>query len=137
MEKFIVWNESTKEFDIESYKYVLDCNGRLLERSKNNNSSVLYFDNNLKHFFDIGLKDINENSIYADCSIVELTYKDFSTSENVVLQGYFTWDDEDLRYEIDILNHSLYICLNYRIDLVVNIKIIDTIQENKLGLIKE
>lgn len=86
----------------------------------------------------IGLNDINNNKIYADCSIVEFTYEgDFKP---VTLQGYFSFDDELLCYKINLLpkldygvNKLFYFeaKFKYRIS---GIKIIDTIQENKLGL---
>lgn len=99
---------------------------------------------------NIGLKDINGKSIYADCSIVEFEHKytqrckkengiytleNFHTQKTEILQGYFVWNNDELKYEINILNHDFFICLDF-INSMKNFKIIDTIQENKLGLIK-
>ena len=99
---------------------------------------------------DIGLKDINGKSIYADCSIVEFEHKyrtrtrtfngflnsqSFAKEQCELLQGFFTWNSDKLRYEIDILNHDFFICLDF-VSTMKNFKIIDTIQENRLGLIK-
>ena len=137
MNEFIIWDDGILTFaeamedktpsgGFVPFDYIIKCDGYL--------KGALY--GKYPSFKYIGLKDINNKKIYADSSIIEFTYIDLKTKENVKLQGYFTWNDEDLRYEIDVLNHSLYICLNYRVNLVVVIKIIDTIQENKLGLIK-
>ena len=150
MNEFIVWDKEL-EFFGESNKYLINCNGDL------------FFDNNDKYLYNqtdklvacnyIGLKDINNNKIYADCSIVEFDFEYKSTqpkrlenglSQSTVysqiqktkLKGWFEYNNEELRYEINILNDSDFICLWYQIGDMRNLKIIDTIQENKLGLIK-
>lgn len=133
MTEFIVWDKVLKYFMDDDLNISKD--GELIRLNKWGESDCLDIDNLSVHNY-IGKKDSNDNKIYADSSIVEFVFKDSKTSENVKLKGFFTWNDEDLRYEIDILNDSDYICLNYRIDLICNMKIIDTIQENKLGLIK-
>ena len=83
---------------------------------------------------DIGLKDINGKSIYADSSIVEWHH-----SQDNIYNGYFKWNQKELCYEVIIIDSDdnyngielkfFYLRMN-------NLKIIDTIQENKLGLIK-
>lgn len=106
-----------------------------------------------KNHKDIGLKDINGKNIYADSSIVEFQLKDdvifadFTGAKPTIwneikMIGYFVFDNEDLRYEIDIVDweknktKSNFICLHYNLATMSQFKIIDTIQENKLGLIK-
>lgn len=101
----------------------------------------------------IGLKDTNGKSIYADSSIVEFQLKDdvifadFTGAKPTIwneikMIGYFVFNNEDLRYEIDIVDweknktKSNFICLHYNLETMSQFKIIDTIQENKLGLIK-
>lgn len=102
---------------------------------------------------DIGLKDIKGKSIYADSSIVEFKLKDdvifadFTSAKPTIwneikMIGYFVFNNEDLRYEIDIVDweknktKSNFVGLYYNLATMSQFKIIDTIQENKLGLIK-
>ena len=101
-----------------------------------------------KNYKDIGLKDINGKSIYADSSIVEFQLKhdvifaDFTGSKPTIwneikMIGYFVFNNEDLRYEIDIVDweknktKSNFVCLYYNLETMSQFKIIDTIQENK------
>lgn len=79
----------------------------------------------------IGKKDIEGNKIYADRSIVE-----FQDALGIDCQGYLSLDTKSLQYYIVILNNELL--ENVRTDNydLFEFKIIDTIQENKLGLIK-
>jgi len=88
----------------------------------------------------IGKSDINNKKIYADSSIIEfeifIINPDDTTSVIYTLNGFFTYNDIELRYEIDILDNNSFVCLNYNIENQRNFKIIDTLQENKLGLIK-
>ena len=80
---------------------------------------------------DTGLKDINGKSIYADSSIVE--FKNIGSNYN----GYFTFDIVKLCYKIIVLDiKSVRKEFIFNSNNIENIKIIDTIQQNKLGLIK-
>lgn len=136
MENFIVWYSDENNKNKFSEEFTLD------ELISQNHLNIISNSPLLRNFKidninrGVGLKDTEGNEIYVDCSIVKFIYKDLKTEENTKLYGYFTWNDEDLRYEIDILNPSLYVCLNYKVSLYIQIKIIDTLQENKLGLIK-
>ena len=81
---------------------------------------------------NIGLKDINGKSIYADSSIVEFQW--INGFGNVQTDwGVFKYDIDYLQYLIYEENEDIN---KSSIKDVLNIKIIDTIQENKLGLIK-
>ena len=87
-----------------------------------------------KNYKDIGLKDINGKSIYADSSIVEFDYM------NDIYKGFFYFNKNELMYFIKILSSSFkYADLDgsfpYTNIKICDFKIIDTIQENKLGLI--
>lgn len=81
---------------------------------------------------DIGLKDINGKNIYADSSIVEFKNSQLWNKYN----GIFFYNKEKLCYQIKIIdgirNNEIIPYDRYCSDF----KIIDTIQENKLGLIK-
>ena len=94
----------------------------------------IYSSGRLYDSFDyIGLKDINNNKIYADCSIVEFQWG--NGFGNVQTDwGVFKYDLDYLQYLIYEENEDIN---KSSIKEVSNIKIIDTIQENKLGLIKE
>ncbi len=75
----------------------------------------------------IGKKDINDEKIYADSSIVELEYM---TDK---YKGTISYNNDFCCYQIILMDTDDKVSIN---DFVSNIKIIDTIQENKLGLIK-
>lgn len=86
----------------------------------------------------IGKKDIEGKKIYANYSIVEFDYS--GDPYTVKIQGYFYFNTDALFYEIRGVNYKnnksekLEYCINEH--KISNLKIIDTIQENKLGLIK-
>lgn len=83
-----------------------------------------------------GKKDKNNKEIYADSTIFKFKYLE-ELYKPVELIGSFTFNEEDLRYEIDIYNHDRYIVLNYIGNgLFYDFEIIGTIQENP-ELIKE
>ena len=88
-------------------------------------SSARLYDN----FDYIGSNDINNNKIYADCSIVE-GYRGLDS-----FIGFYKYNKEFLHYEFIVLSG----CKNKTFGncILKDLKIIDTIQENKLGLIKE
>ena len=92
---------------------------------------------------DIGLKDINGKSIYANSSIVEFT----NDNNKKQYQGYFKYDLYHQRmffwFLCCVRDNKSFGYLGEGLDRVeylpcamTNFKIIDTIQENKLGLIK-
>lgn len=104
----------------------------------------IYSSTRLYDSFDyIGLNDISNNKIYADCSIVEFDFLGFGEPTPDSYKAFVKWNKERFRYDIQTLsrvdkNNNLYVFdLGRCIDRISNIKIIDTIQENKLGLIKE
>ena len=81
---------------------------------------------------DIGLKDINGKSIYNDSSICKVNY--FSSSDWISDYCYFSFDTENLRYTVHLINEKEIV--DYESAYFDCFEIIDTIQENKLGLIK-
>lgn len=129
MEKFIVWDtEINKPVVVATIEDYISVN----------------FKDRCRAFKDIGIKDINKNSIYADNSIVEFKLNNHRTTFDVV--GVFKFHKERLIYFIEILkcdeveNYSLGLnTIPYDVyrNIISDIKIIDTVQENKLGLIKE
>lgn len=81
----------------------------------------------LESFEGVGIEDIEGNKIYADSSIVE--FENIGTKKI----GYFNFNKTSLCYEIIHLPSMNGFAFEPRI--MDNFKIIDTIQENKLGLI--
>lgn len=136
MNDFIVWDDVEKKFiypkelhgklsvcyDFYNGDLFFGCNGSVDGLSKD---EFIFLE-------DIGLKDINGKSIYADCSIVEFEWG--QDRHNII--GYFTFNQEYLSYEIIMLNTQKGKSMCYAPHNCFNFKIIDTIQENKLGLIK-
>ena len=136
MNEFIVWD---KHRNIFTDKYVnIRPDGTLWKLTRN--KLVNCKDSRYEVFNYIGKKDINNKKIYADSSIVEfeiyIVNTDYTEDVEYTLNGVFTYNYDELRYEIVILNDDKFICLNYDTEVQRNFKIIDTIQENKLGLIK-
>lgn len=134
MNDFIVWYSDENNQNMFSEEFTL-------EQLINQDHLDIVSDSPLLRNFkvdsinnSIGIKDINGKSIYADCSIVEF---EFGTISNKKLKGYFKYSNYTLGYHIVLVND----CNRgraFRFDAVLmyDIKIIDTIQENKLGLIK-
>ena len=104
--------------------------------------NFIVWDGKYKLFY-IGLNDINNNKIYADSSIVEFDFLGFGELTPDSYKAFVKWNKERFRYDIQTLsrvdkNSNLYVFdLGKCIDRISNIKIIDTIQESKLGLIKK
>ena len=92
----------------------------------------------------IGKKDINDKKIYSDCSIVEFEYPKYEVGTTVQdghnkHVGYFKFNENTLSYMIYMQNKDGSEYRWHFADIfsdIKNIKIIDTIQKNKLGLIK-
>lgn len=83
---------------------------------------------------NIDLKDINGKNIYADSSIVEFEFYNSSNKWEKII-GYFKYIPECFCYVVIALCNS-YSSIPISTLANRNIKIIDTIQENKSGLIK-
>ena len=125
MKYFIVWDKISEEFadniclDAEllqdGISYSLEVKEELFEL-----------------FYPIGLTDINGKSIYIDSSICKVNY--FSSSDWISDYCYFSFDTENLRYIVHLINEKEIV--DYESSYFDCFEIIDTIQENKLGLIK-
>lgn len=115
---YIVWDKAKKEF-LYNNVYSLNQDGKVCFMN------VIH--KNLQAFQDIGIEDINNNPIYADCSIVEFEYLGDK------YKGYFRYNNNFARYDLVLLSQKDTCVID---DNFQNFKIIDTIQENKLGLIK-
>jgi len=123
MDEYITWSDELKQFD---------DNITLKELLKDVCETWdVYEVEEGKYFRNIGLKDINGKNIYADSSIVEFNNSQLWNKYN----GIFFYNKERLCYQIriidgvrnsEIIPYDIY-CSDF--------KIIDTIQENKLGLV--
>lgn len=119
MNEFIAWNNKTKKFtDWSTIR-------------KFRNFEKLLSLNHVDLMQYIGKTDINDKKIYAESSIVEFLFNDGT----VYTRGYFVFNKKFLSYFVYDLEDKKHYKFN---NFISNyIKIIDTIQENKLGLIKE
>lgn len=82
----------------------------------------------------IGKTDINDKKIYDDCSIVEFDY--LKDEVDIKRIGYFRFLAYYGCYQIFALDGNNDLMLPLEVTEIASLKIIDTIQENKLGLIK-
>lgn len=137
MKKFIVWDKSLNiqvdsEFMIGNSGIIYELTGE----TKNEFKCIDLSKDSCLLFYYIGKKDINGKEIYADYSIVEFDHK--IIVDKII--GYFIFNSEELRYEVKIL--KMHPGIGNKTNIVYdkwmlsNFKIIDTVQENKLGLIK-
>jgi len=76
------------------------------------------------------MNDKNGSPIYADSTKFTFEFLD-SFQMPVTLTGTFTYHPDELRYEIDIENSSLYAVLSYNQDLMRDFKIINTKENNE------
>lgn len=144
MNEFIVWDEDNQQFstfdELMSDEWCvseLDENGQIFFKYSNcaeDDWEHEYVEMNTKLFYGIGKTDINGKKIYADSSIVEFDYETMGKKYNMI--GYFKYNNKKLSYDIISLNKLLDIELFTYPCEAWKFKIIDTVQENKLGLIK-
>ena len=143
MNEFIVWDKDKKCFydgknnGINVFQLNQDGTLSFYQHYDDGYFSDEYFSDEYTNNFYIPfknteLKDINGKSIYADSSIVEFNNSQLWNKYN----GIFFYNKERLCYQIRIIdgtrNSEIIPYDRYCSDF----KIIDTIQENKLGLIK-
>lgn len=148
MNEFIIWDGKYKLFLDENFIDTLQDNGIDYEDDNLYYGDEYYplcimdfimgYDyephkDRLSKLFYIGLNDINNNKIYTDSSIVEFQW--VNGFGNIQTDwGVFKYDLDYLQYLIYEENEDIN---KSSIKEVFNIKIIDTVQQNKLGLIKE
>ena len=135
MREFIIWSNELKEFsDSLTLKELL--------KDVCENWDV-YEVEECDYFEYIGISDITNRKIYAGSSIVEF----INDNDNEVYQGYFKYDEYHQRMFLwffePIKNNNPFGYsgknmerVEYLPNIMRSLKIIDTIQENKLGLIK-
>lgn len=137
MNEFIVWDRRKKEWLKDNC--VLTKEGSLLKFPSLKMLDSVQFE----VIRPIGKRDINGNKIYADSSIIEFEYPKYKVGTTIqdgynTYIGHFKFNDNTLSYMVYTKNAD---DSGYRwhfadiFSQIKNIKIIDTIQENKLGLI--
>lgn len=88
----------------------------------------------------IGKTDINGKKIYADCSIVEFDHFAANEADLQTNRAYLIYDINDCCYDLYFIDADLYglrvAISHFSRSMRSEFKIIDTVQENKLGLIK-
>lgn len=145
MNEFIVWDKDKKCFydgknnGINVFQLNQDGTLSFYQHYDDGYFSDEYFSDEYTNNFYIPfknteLKDINGKSIYADSSIVEFEFYNSSNKWEKTI-GYFKYIPECFCYVVIALCNS-YSSIPISTLANRNIEIIDTIQENKLGLIK-
>lgn len=140
MNEFAVWDNYEEEF-IEDELIAKYSDGIMIIADLDNDVCELLNNENYKdryQSFDyIQKDDIEGNKIYADSSIVEFDLGLHSNRKRAI--GFFSFCYTFKRYQIIVLNSfeinkdALYIYNPFNMG---KFKIIDTVQQNKLGLIK-
>lgn len=136
MKDFIVWDKIHNKFlNIDFIQGIVFDNGKLHYIATNRKPKGLHsdlFNEEVEFLYDIGLKDSGGNVIYPDSSICKVNY--FSSSDWISDYCYFSFDTENFRYVVHLINEKEIV--DYEASYFDCLEIIDTIQENKLGLIK-
>lgn len=140
MEKYIVWYSDENNKNKFSREFTLD------ELISQNHLDEVSDSPLLRNFKidsinkGIGLKDIEGKNIYSNSSIVELLISEdfsndhFSSTEEHKFIGIVKFDYFGAR--VEDLKDRTTIWFNEIENEEIEVKIIDTLQENKLGLIK-
>ena len=123
MHRYIEWNNLDKKFQEPKCGCGLTINELFNTFDNTENFSIFKY---------IGKVDIDNNFIFERSSIVEIGFS-WQNSEDRI-KGYFVYDNSCLKYVIWDINKNDFI--DFDITKMQYFKIIDTVQENKLGLIK-
>ena len=134
MNDFIVWDKYRKVWIDESYPFFINSSGFLCIQR---NDKQMVIENDCEIFKPIGLKDTEGNKIYADSSIIEFVHIGRLSNHALKKVGIFKFIKKDLQYRvIDLECNKDGLEVESPFHKLCAFKIIDTIQENKLGLIK-
>jgi uncharacterized phage protein (TIGR01671 family) len=126
--KFKAWNSRQEKF-IFSEKFF--CLSRFFNKCERS------FINESEHFQFTGKKDKNGKEIYERCDIVKFKYNQ-TLNDTIELIGLFNFNEDELRYEIEIFNNPKYVVLYYKDDagIMFDFEIIGDIYNN-FELIKQ
>lgn len=124
----IIWDVQFKLFTKELPNgYMIDTDGLIKIYNKDGNHVEA---DSLIHFNYIGKIDVDKKKIHADCSIVEIGFSWQKPEERI--KGFFQYDKASLGYVIWDLTKKDFI--DFDLTKMQYFKIIDTIQENRFGL---
>ena len=138
MNEFIVWDKRSKCFILNDEgfdRFEMYMDGTL-HYYQNCHDGEGFGSEDYESFNYIGLKDINNNKIYADSSIVEFEHRMHGKC-----RGVFSYSNTELAYLIKLISVNDFTFtdktrINYNVIDISDVNLLDTIQENKLGLIK-
>ena len=141
--EFIVWDKEHKRWLESYYNHILYVplqkdNDRLIRVDYDDVSEAGYvyitWDENEVDIFQKVMDDKDGNPIYANSSIVEFDDWNELYSRVDKRKGYFIFDKNTLQYVVVFTTGPTrkYNTLN-----MSNFKVIDTVQENSLGLVKD
>jgi len=153
MEEFIIWDIDNEELltlsdikenpDLElQWDYEKDCisliefnsgDGWTPERGEFSDASWKKLNIDIFPYIrDTHASKPSKQKIYADCSIIKVNY--FGGSDWLSDYGFFSWDDENLRYVFTLINENELV--PYEECSFELLEVVDTIQENKLKLVQ-
>jgi hypothetical protein len=139
MKEFIVWDKEDKKFikpKVDFYRERYET-GKYIDNEIDGSiiTSVKYGNiEDLLHY--IGKTDIEGNKIYADSSIVEFIANMGEANRKMI--GYFQYNDSNLKYGIKtFIPIQTYDFFEFDNEKMHSFKIIDTLQENRLGLLSK
>jgi len=131
MLEYIVYDNDNNCF-IDETKTILQNgilyrNFKCFQKMKSENLTIFKFS---------GIKDKNNKKIFVNSSIIKFNY--ILDMKNITLIGNIIFNQKKAKYEIKLLDlNTPYYYIDFNIEKTYNVKIIDNIQEDKLGLIKE
>lgn len=74
--------------------------------------------------FQFVIKDKNENKIYANIDKFKFDFWDGVKHRTLI--GSFDWNEDELRYEIDVHDDEFYVCLSYVTATMKDFELIST-----------
>jgi len=134
MNEFIVWDEENARFsDLELFHNQIFINHEGKTKWFDH-SGMSDADFQLKPFWYIGKTDIEDNKIYADCSIVEFLIQEEQGKPYIKCKGFFHYEEFLLSNVVRIFQQDGFkewYIKTYDKDMMTDFKIIGTLQEDK------
>lgn len=116
--KFKAWNRIVKRMSNSTTIKELNVLGTTVQW---HNLEIMQF---------TGLKDCFKTEIF-ESDIVQFEYT-YDIYKNIKLIGVFSYNENDLEWEIDIYKNDRYVCLKYQSNgLMDKFKVLGNIHENK------
>ena len=70
------------------------------------------------------IHDMNKNEV-REGDVFTFSYSSQYQPERITLVGTFVWNQDELRYEVDILHNSDYVCLSYNTQTMSRFELIE------------